>query len=173
MDTAVDHLNAALAAMREARDDIRRQLSDADRQISILERTVAELSGSPAAPAPVEGPSIRDVAREIAARGEIFALAEVVEAVHAGGNDAKYGSISSILSRMVAEGELQKGGKRGTFVISGADTDCDVPIQSSPGVGEDVASVATTSGAATMLDAPVSSGGGDLRMTDSEVQPTE
>lgn len=172
MDTAVDHLNAALAAMRAARDDIRSQLTDADRQISILERTVAELSGSSAAPAPVEGPSIRDVAREIAARGDIFTLAEVVDAVHAGGNDAKYGSISSILSRMVAERELQKVGKRGTFVISGGDIDSDVPIQTSPGVAEDVASEATTSGAPTTLNS-VPPGGGDLGMTDSEAQPTE
>ena len=108
--------------MRATRADLATELAEADRQIAIVERTVSELAGdggSTAATAPAyDLPSVRDTVREIAKTGEVFTLPQVIDAVKATGNDAKYGSVSSILSRMVNEGELRKVAKRGSFVAT-------------------------------------------------------
>lgn len=122
MDTALDHLRAALSAMSTTRDQLAADLRNAENQITIVQRTIDELSDesprSNAAASPYEGPSIRDIAREIASAGHTFSLADVVDASRAAGNESKYASISSILSRMVNEGELRKGAKRGSFALA-------------------------------------------------------
>jgi hypothetical protein len=125
MADAADYLNQALSALR-------RQRADLDRQIRVIERTVNELSspvvqvfdsdsgtGEDAGSVRVlrQPPrAVREIALEIAHRGEVFSLEDVVQAVREEGNDAQYASVSSILSRLKGEGILQRGPRRGTYV---------------------------------------------------------
>jgi hypothetical protein len=124
MKTAADYLDAAIKELEASRDDI-------DRQIRILRRTHTELTGESVPDRPPsdgdDGPSpssgdasgrpVRDIAIEVAQRGEVFSLAEVVDAARAEGNQSKYASISSILSRLAKEGVLTAGPRRGSYQL--------------------------------------------------------
>ena len=127
MTEAVEYLTKALELLREQRDDI-------DRQIKVLERTVAELTGklvhvtghdngsgaeSSTTIRPVRAVRpVRDIAIDVAKRGGVFTLEDVLKAVRDEGNDAQYASVSSILSRLRGEEVLVRGPRRGTYLLA-------------------------------------------------------
>ena len=128
MTTASSYLHQALDALLAERAEI-------DRKIETVKRTIGEVEGNgtmmigPFGPTgPVAGgyyipssspapqpKSVGDIVLAMAEEYEVFTMDEIMEALAEKGNNAQRTSVSSIVSRMVSNGELQKGPQRGTF----------------------------------------------------------
>jgi hypothetical protein len=132
MESAVDYLTAAITQLETQRNDL-------DRQITVLRRSLAELSqlsGTPvrhvrsvsdhvgvhdgARATVTRGAArpIRDIAFDVARSHDLFSLDDVLKAAQAEGNDSQYASVSSMLSRMRVAGELVRGPRRGTYRLA-------------------------------------------------------
>jgi len=117
----------------EAVDQLRRQRDEIDVQIVILMDTITKLEagkGSVLAGHSFNSPptitlgsigapprSIRAVAlglRDTSSTG-VFSLGELMTALGEEGSDAARASVSSVVSRLKAEGELEAGPRRGTY----------------------------------------------------------
>jgi hypothetical protein len=110
-------MTTALEYLESARRELLADRARIEREIGVLEETIIRLqglgaSGSTSSYAAVVQPSIRNVVLEVAGQnGERFTLAQVVEAAQRAGSDAKYESISSVLSRLRKDGVLEKVGR--------------------------------------------------------------
>lgn len=134
---AIQHLLAARAAMQADRDAKAAELAEDDRQLGYVDELIermrrdaghASVSSAASGAPPLERAvvrTVREVVLSVAERGTPFSLGHVVSAAEAEGLDAKYASISSILSRMVKEGVLKRGKGRGWFELI---TEDDAPI---------------------------------------------
>ena len=99
--------------------------------MEILDRTLLDLTGKAPAELAVGDetpPSVRDVTLQVAADRAVFSISDVMDAAHAVGNEAKYESVSSILSRLSKEGVLDRGAKRGTYKMHDDTSMTSVPV---------------------------------------------
>jgi hypothetical protein len=135
MDSASDYVQAAIDRLKADRADLTASI---DEQIATLQaalRTMptmpVELNPTPnvvdtnpigrvdnpeTMPAVPGGRSIKAVALDLAANTDVFSLQQVIATCHTEGNMALPPSISSVISRMVSDGLLAKGPRRGTYM---------------------------------------------------------
>lgn len=128
MSTATDYLRKALDALLAERSNL-------DQQIEVISRTLGELEPHDLDASPptvtkvtswpegfqpgfvrtrISRPVI-DIVLELARAQTVFTTEELMTALKAEGNTAQRASVSSTLSRMVREGTLAKGPRRGSF----------------------------------------------------------
>lgn len=151
-------MNTALSYLEKARTELLAERAGIDREIAVLDEVIGRLQKTPSSPGPQvitdvadlpsAARSIKDITLDIASRGEVFALSEVVEAAKLEGSPAKYESISSVVSRLGSEGVLNRGPRRGTYVLR---------KHESPDLSGDSATQTDTS---VTADGPSTEGGG-------------
>ena len=127
--TAADaHVLAAIAAYREDREAAVRTVKVCDDKIAALE-AILTASGTVPEAAPTRrpsagGPSVRDVAIQLAGERGTFTLSDLGAALKEAGNESAYASVSSLMSRLVRDGILARvEGQRATFRLAPKNTE--------------------------------------------------
>jgi hypothetical protein len=120
-------MSVAVEYLVKARQELLDERARVEREIRVLEEVIDRLrveqpatASTNAVPATVpvsKARSVKEIALEVASRGDLFSLTEVVEAAKREGSPAKYESISSVVSRLSSEGVLERGPRRGTYVL--------------------------------------------------------
>jgi hypothetical protein len=126
MTSAADLIEKAIRQLETERDAA---VSDANQQIEVLRVTLSQLRGTPAtgavaSPQTTSGDarfrgarSVRAILTDLAERctPDAFSIKDALTALASEGNNAQAASVSSILTRMKAEGVIEPGPRRGTY----------------------------------------------------------
>jgi hypothetical protein len=105
--SAKEHLRAALSAMIAEREELDRDIDKLRVMLGDSKRTAVEPTSLSESKSP---PSVREIARSMAVRGE-FTLSGIQAEAARRGNNADTATISSTLSRMKKKQELKQVGK--------------------------------------------------------------
>ncbi|RWD60442.1 MAG: hypothetical protein EOS36_21050 [Mesorhizobium sp.] len=111
---AISILSAERDALAVRIDAMQADLKEAKSNLRSLEEAIAQLTGAPAPPLRSEGPTLKELILEQLDGLEGKTPLEIANAISAAGRETSNTSVSSILSRLRADGLADKDGDRWT-----------------------------------------------------------